>query len=111
MAILKGFPASNTVSCDSCLREYICDLCGKNYICAFSPVLHGLPSSTTVSDEFSVCFKCFEKDQGRCAFSSALNKWGDGLCIYSKCREGYTSSELVTMDRIALMERMESKIK
>lgn len=92
MAILRGFPPSNTIStCQP--SKFNCELCGKEFWQSFPLSLY-----LSIGDKkYSIlpCRECFEEDQGKTYWSGELNKWGDHFRIYSKAREGYSYWEIL----------------
>lgn len=92
MAILRGFPPSNTIQIDAPSKR-ICELCGKEFWQSFPLSLHlSLDSKTNFG--ILPCRECFVEDQGGAYWSSLPNKWGDHFHVYSKVREGYTVEDL-----------------
>lgn len=97
MAILRGFPPSNSIQLDG-PSKFTCELCGKDFWQSF-PLGLRLDLSGDVNFDILPCRECYEMDQGRRYWSNDPNKWGDGFNIYSKVREKYTPWEIAWQRR------------
>lgn len=91
MAILRGFPPSNTISPDQPTKRHCC-LCGEFW--ASFPIGLGLDFSADPNYSFLACNECYLEDQGKEPWTFGVNKWKDGFSIYSKVREGHTFQEM-----------------
>lgn len=92
MAILRGFPPSNTIQVDGPQRLE-CDLCGKDFWQSF-PLQLSLDLSDEINYGIMPCHECWFEDQGSKYWSGEPNKWGDQHSIYSKVREGYSLEDI-----------------
>lgn len=93
MAILTGFPPSNSVSPGPrCLDK--CYLCDKEMWASY-PLL--LNFNNYQDDCLRSCFDCYKKDQGRSPHEvhKTLNRWGDYDEIYSIIRNQSTNHWVV----------------
>jgi hypothetical protein len=92
MAILKGFPPSNTIQLDP-PSKWTCEMCGKEFWQSFPLSLH-LDISNVINYGILPCRECWSEDQGKGYWVPGPNKWGDEFSVYSKVREGHTLQEL-----------------
>ena len=92
MAILKGFPPSNTIQLDG-PAKFACEMCGKEFWQSF-PLSLCLDITDRINYGILPCRECWSEDQGKKYWGTEKNKWGDFFTIYSKVREGYTYEEL-----------------
>lgn len=93
MALLKGFPPSNTITPDQPSR-FECELCGQEFWQSF-PLGLCLRINDQVNFDILACRECWSADQGKTYWGPEVNRWGDQFTVYSKAREGRSFDELV----------------